>query len=134
MSPVGDSALEDIAPFAAWMGLRTESAGDGRAVLSVAPRPETLNRRAVIHGGALATMLDSAMARASRSLDGVESLAGTTDLHVQFMRPALGALRVLGWVEHAGGTLAFCRGEVRDVHDDLVAAGSATLRLRRRAG
>ena len=125
------AAVHEIAPFAAWLGLGLESEGAGRALLRLEPRAELLNRRDVVHGGVLATMLDSAMARASRSLDGVVELGGTTDLHVQFMRPASGSLQVEGWVEHAGGTLAFCRAEIRNAQRELVASGSASLRLRR---
>lgn len=125
------AVLPDVAPFAAWLGLETESASQGRAVLRMKPRDEILNRRSVIHGGVLATMLDSAMARASRTVEGVSELGGTTDLHVQYMRPALGELRVEAWVEHAARTLSFCRAEIRDASGELVAAGSASLRLRR---
>ena len=127
----GQAVQHDVAPFAAWLGLEAVEVGSGRVVLQMNPRPEILNRRGVVHGGALATLLDSAMARASRTLEGVTELAGTTDLHVQFMRPAIGPLRTEAWVEHAGGTLAFCRGEVRDAEGRMVAAGSASMRLRR---
>jgi len=108
-----------------------ESFGEGRAVLVLAPRAELLNRRGVVHGGVLATLLDSAMARAARASAGVVELGGTTDLHIQYMRPAIGTLRAHALVEHAANTLAFCRGEVRNEAGELVAAGSASLRLRR---
>ncbi|MEH3086907.1 MAG: PaaI family thioesterase [Xylophilus ampelinus] len=129
--PPEDPALPETAPFADWIGLRTESAAGGRALLRLEPRGELLNRRAVVHGGVLATMLDSAMAHACRTVEGVRELGGTTDLHVQFLRPASGSLSARGWVEHAAGTLAFCRGEVRDAGGALVASGSASVRLRR---
>lgn len=125
-------AMHEVAPFAAWMGLETESAANGRAVLCrLQPRPEMLNRRDVVHGGVLASILDSAMARASRTLDGVQELGGTIDLHVQFMQPAVGPLRVQAWVEHTATTIAFCRAEVLDAEGRKIAAGSASLRLRR---
>lgn len=123
--------LPEIAPFAAWLGLETESAANGRATLRMAPQAQMLNRRGVMHGGVLATMLDSAMARASRTVDGVKELGGTMDLHVQFMRPAQGDLRVQAWVVHAANTMAFCRAEILNADDELVAAGTASLKLRR---
>ncbi|MDR0258983.1 MAG: PaaI family thioesterase, partial [Comamonas sp.] len=95
------SVYPEVAPFAEWLGLVTETAAEGRAVLRLALRKELLNRRGAIHGGVLASMLDSAMARASRTLEGVEELGGTTDLHVQYMQPAEGDLQVRAWVEHA---------------------------------
>lgn len=123
--------LPEVAPFAAWLGLRTDSVKPGRVTASLTPRPELMNRRGVVHGGVLATVLDSVMARAARTLEGVRELGGTTDLHVQFMRPAEGALQIEGWVEHGAVTLAYCRAEVRNARGELVAAGTASLRLRR---
>lgn len=125
-------AYPEVAPFADWLGLVTESAAEGHAMLRLARRTELLNRRGVIHGGVIASMLDSAMAWASRTVEGVEDLGGTTDLHVQYMQPAEGDLQVRAWVEHAAKTLVFCRGEVRDASDHLVAAGTASLRIRRK--
>lgn len=124
-------ARPEIAPFAAWLGLYNESAANGCAVVRFTPREEMLNRQGVVHGGVLASLLDSAMARASRTLESVTELGGTTDLHVQFMRPAIGPLRAQAWIDLAGGTLAFCRAEVRNAAAELVATGSASMRLRR---
>ncbi|MES2400591.1 MAG: PaaI family thioesterase [Pseudomonadota bacterium] len=123
--------LPDAAPFTDWMGVIQISSAQGEVVLQLPPRGEINNRRGVVHGGALATLLDSAMSRAARTLaDGME-LGGTIDLHVQFMQPATGTLTARGSVESSTRTLAFCRGEVRDEANTLVATGIATLRLRR---
>ena len=132
-APQGTPGQAEAIPFAVLLGLRGEKAGDGRASVVIDRRPELMNKRGVYHGGVLATMLDSVMARAARSLDGVASLGGTTDLHVQFMRPGEGSLRAEGWIEHAANTLAFCRGEVRNEAGELVATGTASIRLRRAA-
>ncbi|WP_159914149.1 PaaI family thioesterase [Pantoea sp. 18069] len=127
----GAPSRPQVAPFAAWLGLYNESAAAGCAVVHLTPRQEMCNRHGVVHGGVLASLLDSAMARASRTLEGVKELGGTTDLHVQFMRPAAGPLRAQAWIDLAGGTLAFCRAEVRNAAAELVATGSASIRLRR---
>jgi acyl-CoA thioesterase len=124
--------LPATSPFADWLGIALETLGDGHVVMRMQPREETRNRRGVVHGGVLASLLDSAMARAARTVEGVSELGGTTDLHVQFLRPALGELRAEAWVRHAGGTLAFCHAELRDASGTLVCTGSASLRLRRR--
>lgn len=121
----------ESAPFTDWMGVTLLSGEVGKVRLQLVQRGDLNNRRGVVHGGVLATLLDSAMARSARLLaDGME-LGGTVDLHMQFMKPAKGTLIATGTVESSSRTLAFCRGEVRDVHDVLVAAATATMRLRR---
>ena len=125
------SAMPDTAPFTDWLGTELVSSEHGRVVLRLALRHELHNRQQVAHGGVLATLLDSAMARAARLIEGVRELGGTTDLHVQFMAPGQGVLLATGWVEHAAKSLAFCRGEVRDGDGALVASAAGTMRLRR---
>lgn len=121
----------DTALFTEWMGVISLSAGHGEVRLQVAQRHHLNNRRGVVHGGVLATVLDSAMARAARTLDEGIELGGTVDLHVQFMQPAEGTLIAMGRVESSTRTLAFCRGEMRDVAGVLVASAVPTMRLRR---
>jgi uncharacterized protein (TIGR00369 family) len=121
----------ETAPFTDWMEVQ-EVKGDGRQVcLQVRQRKELCNRYGVVHGGAVATLLDSAMARAARSMSGVGEIAGTVDIQVQFLQPASGLLTATGRVEHASKSLAFCRGEVRNEAGEAVALASATMKLRR---
>ena len=124
-------ALAEVAPFATWMGIEEVSSQAGEVCLQLAQRPELNNRRGVVHGGVVATLVDSAMARAARTLGKGVELHGTTDLHVQFLQPVAGRLTATARVESAGRTLAFCRTEVRDETGQPVACAMATLRLRR---
>ena len=121
----------DSAPFTDWMGVALLSSAPGEVLLKLTQRCELNNRRSVIHGGALATLLDSAMARAARTLEAGMELGGTIDLHVQFMQPASGTVTAKGTVTSAGYKLAFCHGEVRDEANTLIAIATATIRLRR---
>lgn len=121
----------DAAPFIEWMGVTLVSAKAGQVRLQVVQKPDLNNRRGVIHGGVLATLLDSAMARAARTMEEGLELGGTVDLHVQFMAPAAGTLTATGFVDSQSRSLAFCRGEVRDTGGVLVATAIATMRLRR---
>jgi acyl-CoA thioesterase len=125
------AAYPDVAPFTEWLGVAFLSSVQGKVRLQLVQRQDLNNRRGVVHGGALATLLDSAMARAARTLEPNMELGGTIDLHVQFMLPAAGTLTAWGWVESSSRSLAFCRGEVRDPQDTLVATAIATMRLRR---
>jgi acyl-CoA thioesterase len=123
----------EVAPFTDWMGVSLLSIEPGKVKLQLTQRRELDNRRGVLHGGAIATLLDSAMARAARSVEPVADLASTVDLHIQYMRPAKGTVVATGLVESQTRATAFCRGEVHDEGGTLVAAATATLRLHRRA-
>ena len=113
------------------MGVSLLSVEFGKVQLQLAQKPDLNNRRGVVHGGALATLLDSAMARAARTLEKGLELGGTIDLHVQFVAPASGLLTATGFIESQSRSLAFCRGEVRNAAGVLVATAMATMRLRR---
>jgi uncharacterized protein (TIGR00369 family) len=123
--------MSDTVPFSELLGIEILSECNGIATVDL--RRELHNRRGVAHGGALATLLDSAMARAARTLEDDLQLGGTVDLHIQFMSPGTGRLEAVGRVLHATRTLAFCQGEVRDAKNVLVATSSATISLRRKA-
>jgi uncharacterized protein (TIGR00369 family) len=121
----------DAAPFTEWMGVVEILSKPGEVHLQVKQRHELNNRRELVHGGVLATVLDSAMARAARAHGAGVEFAATVDLHVQFMLPAEGTLVAMGLVESSSRSLAFCRGEVRNQAGVLVASATATMRLRR---
>jgi len=81
----------------------------------------------VIHGGALAALLDNVMGWATLSLlDHSENFA-TADLQIQFVRGAKpGLLKAQGSVVRRTRALAFCQSEVWNGEGQLVARGSAT--------
>lgn len=126
------SEVPGTAPFADWVGIREVSSRPGHVTVALELRPELTNRLGSIHGGVVATLLDSAMARAARSLDSETLAGGTVDLHIHYMRPGTGSMEATAWVEHHTRSTAFCRGEVRDGQGALVASGACTLRLKRR--
>ena len=129
--PVNNSpAYPSDAPFTEWMGVIEIVSKPGEVHLQVKQRHDLNNRRQLVHGGVLATVLDSAMARAARTRGPGVEFAGTVDLHVQFMLPAEGTLVAMGRVESSSRSLAFCRGEVRNQAGVLVASATATMRLR----
>ena len=87
----------------------------------------------VIHGGAIATLLDTAMGWAVYTvLEDNENFA-TADLQVQFVRGAkVGLLKARGAVVRRTRALAFCEGEIRDESGQVVARGSATCSIVKR--
>ena len=90
-----------------------------------------LNLVGVIQGGFLAAMLDATIGPALVATLGPGQFAPTTDLHVQFLRPARpGRLTGRGRVVRRGKEVAFLAGELLDESGQIVAAATATAQIR----
>jgi uncharacterized protein (TIGR00369 family) len=90
-----------------------------------------LNFIGVVQGGLLAAMLDATMGTALLATLGPGQFAPTTDLHVQFLRPVRpGRLTGHGRVIHRAKDIAFLAGELLDDSGRIVAAATATAKIR----
>ncbi len=90
-----------------------------------------LNPVGVIQGGFLAAMLDETLGPALVATLGPDQFAPTTDLHIQFLRPAKpGRLIGRGRVVRKGRDLAFMSGELVDESGEVVAVATATAMIR----
>ena len=90
-----------------------------------------LNPIGAIQGGFLAAMLDDTLGPALVAMLGPRQFAPTTDLHVQFLRPARpGRLTGRGRVVRRGKDIAFMAGELLDDSGQVVAAATATAQIR----
>jgi len=90
-----------------------------------------LNPAGAIQGGFVAAMLDDAMGPALVATLGPGQFAPTTDLHVQFLRPAKpGRFIGRGRVVRRGRDVAFLAGELADESGELVAVATATAQIR----
>ena len=121
-----------VVPFLGLLGVRGERLEPGRTAVALDVRPELTNHFGQVHGGALATMLDVAMASAARSLhpDGVVTVTMT----LQFLRAGTGALTASGRVRESGRSLVFCDAEVLDAQGHTVATATGTFKVRRGGG
>jgi uncharacterized protein (TIGR00369 family) len=90
-----------------------------------------LNPVGAIQGGFLAAMLDDTLGPALVAMLGPGLFAPTTDLHVQFLRPARpGRLTGRGRVVRRGREVAFLAGELLDDSGQVVATAVATAQIR----
>lgn len=120
-------------PAAVLLGWELVSIDPDAATIEVAYRADDrfLNPVGVIQGGFLTAMLDDTMGPALiASLDpGLFAL--TTDLHVQFLRPARpGRLTGRGRVTGRSRSVAFMAGELLDESGQVVAVATATAQIR----
>lgn len=75
---------------------------------------DALNQAAgIVHGGAIASLLDSVVVPAVGSAYGREARISTVDMHVQFMSALVGEDAVAeGWIVKRGRSVVFCESEV----------------------
>jgi uncharacterized protein (TIGR00369 family) len=103
-------SVVDAHGYLSWLGLDIDALEDGRVVLSIPARDELRNVGGPvhpIHGGVVATLVDTASGFALRTTfeDPAAARLTTTDLDVSYLRPALGDLRATASVVRAGGSM-----------------------------
>lgn len=109
--------------FAERLGARAEDAGDGSARMSFEVREEHLNQAGTLHGGVLATLVDTAMGAAVRSATGDGDVPATSQLTVTYLRPGKpGPLQVSARVRTRGEHLTVCEADVDQDGRNLVHA------------
>jgi len=98
--------------FAERLGARSEQAGEGRARVRFEATEEHLNPAGTLHGGVLATLVDTAMGQAVRSATD-DDVPATSQLTVTYLRPGKpGAVEVTASVRTRGEHLTVCEAEV----------------------
>ena len=105
--------------FAQLLRLRAIEAEVGRMVFGLEPRAELLNPMGTLHGGVIATLLDTAMGTALHTTLPVTTGYTTLQLNVHYLRaPRLGdpLLHAIGQVVHRGRRTA--TAEARLVRSD----------------
>ncbi|HJR07976.1 MAG TPA: PaaI family thioesterase [Pyrinomonadaceae bacterium] len=77
-------------PYAQLLGIEFEEATRGAATLSMSARPELQRFGGIMHGGALASLADSASAFAVLSTLADDEQTVTVDLTLHYLRPVTG--------------------------------------------
>ena len=108
-------------------GMEVDDAAHGQVVLGWEAREEHLNLQGLVHGGVLATLLDTAMGLAIRSALDPSRRHVTIEMGVHYLRPAHpGRLRARGRVARIGREIAFADAEVIDAQDRVLARATGT--------
>jgi uncharacterized protein (TIGR00369 family) len=74
-------------PYAHLLGIEIVRLERGEATLSLRSRPELMRMAGIMHGGALASLMDSASAFAALTMLGADVHTVTVDLTLHFLRP-----------------------------------------------
>jgi uncharacterized protein (TIGR00369 family) len=117
-------------PFHTYLGVEVERMEAGEAVARLELAPHHLNKRGVVHGGVLSSLLDTALGAAVISAIPKEWWCATTSLSVQFLEGVRGGVvTCTGRVLRKGRRVAFAGGEVRDRSGKLVAVAQGSWHL-----
>ena len=109
--------------FVDTLGVTSRTADDGTATLELEATDAHLNPAGTVHGGVLATLVDTAMGQAVRSLTGDDDVPATSQLTVTYLRPGKpGRLQVTGRVSKQGEHLTVCESDVEQDGRTLVHA------------
>jgi len=82
----------DSAPFEKLLGLKIESAASGEALLTLPFKVKLANGGGVMHGGAMTSLADTAVAMAIKSLLPSGTTFATTGLSMEFLAPVVSGL------------------------------------------
>ncbi len=124
-------------PLYRQLGLTLDEARPGFARVSMATSPLTMGGiGGSVHGGLLAALVDIVMLEAMfPSFAETDQPAGTADLNITYLRPALGSKVVAeATVLRKGKTLAVTEVAIFDGEGNLCAKGRTIYVIRQRAG
>jgi uncharacterized protein (TIGR00369 family) len=117
------------APIAALIGFRLTRADPGLVTFESTPEFRHYNPIGTVHGGFMATLLDSCMACAVQTTLAPGQGYTSLEIKVNFVRAlteAAGPLRAIGKVLHAGRRQGTAEGSLLDAQDKLYAHGTTT--------
>jgi uncharacterized protein (TIGR00369 family) len=116
-------------PFGATTSMGPVSVEEGRVVFEADPSERFYNPMGTVHGGWIATLLDSVMGCAVHSVLKPGQTYTTIEMKTVFVRPvfeATGRLTCEGTLLHVGSRVASSEGKVFDSRGRLVAHGTET--------
>lgn len=94
------------------LGLEVEETRVDYCRMRLPFRPELLHAGGVVHGGAIASLMDAVLVPAVGSVLGPSDRYSTVDLHVQYIGAVADEdLIAEGWVTRRGRSVVFCESE-----------------------
>ena len=128
------SGAADPPPAVALLGLQLDAVEKGATVFSVVADESHENPMGTMHGGVVATLVDTAMGCAVSSTLPAGDAFTTLELSTNYVRPitsATGRIRAEARVVHRGGRVATTEAHVYDEAGTLYAHASSTCMIMR---
>ena len=119
--------LRDAVPFLKLLGIEAEHVGPGTATLLLPVRDELTRNDRIIHGGAIASVIDSAFAFAIIPILAENERTVTVDLTIHYLRPLSGGVaKAIARVIRAGRRVITVSAELFDENEKLAATALST--------
>lgn len=114
-------------PYAKFLGLELGDVANGQVSVHLRVRDELLQNQGVVHGGAVASLIDTASAFAVLSQIDVKERVTTTDLTIHYLRPVTtGRMTATARIVRGGRRLFVLSVEVTNEADALLATAVTT--------
>ena len=116
--------------FPGFVGLVLEEVREDYARMRMPHRPELDQPQGVVHGGAIATLVDTVVVPAIGSAYDERRALLTIGMTVQYLDAIVAEDAIAeAWVEKRGRSTVFCRVEVRTARDVLAATASVVYKV-----
>ncbi|HXC52260.1 MAG TPA: PaaI family thioesterase [Candidatus Limnocylindrales bacterium] len=116
--------------FPGLVGITLEEVRKDYARMRLPFRPVLNQPAGVVHGGALATLIDTVVVPAIASGYDVPHRYLTIDMQIQYMSAVIGEDAVAeGWITKRGRSTVFCRAEILTAKAGLVATGTLVYKV-----
>jgi len=114
-------------PYAKFLGLQLGEVRPGEVTIHLDIRDELKKNQGVVHGGAIASLIDTASAFAVLTQIDVDERVTTTDLTIHYLRPATnGRIIATARIVRGGRRLFVLSVEVHDDTAALIATAVTT--------
>jgi uncharacterized protein (TIGR00369 family) len=119
-------ALETV-PFGKLLGIKLESIKPGEATLSLEIRDDFMQNNGVVHGGVIASLIDTSMAFSIIPLLGKDEKTTTVDLTITYLRPLMsGTIKATAKALREGGRIIVTSADVFDSAGTLASTALST--------
>jgi uncharacterized protein (TIGR00369 family) len=137
--PLEPEALERWSTFLNWeqtffptmVGIVVEEIRDDYCRLRLKYRDELNQPAGIVHGGAIATLIDTVVVPAVAGAYTGRPMLATISMNIDYLAPVVAQDAFAeGWVVKRGRSTVFCQVEVRNLEGELCATASLVYKVR----